>query len=59
MDNQDTIPSQLGPVNTIPAPLISMLDQSGPSSAPVAASGMGLKLVLAAMAVALLAYLIR
>ncbi len=59
MDNQNTIPSQLGPVNTIPAPLSSMLDRSVPSSEPDAGSGLGLKLVLAAMSVALLAYLIR
>jgi|GEM_PF-1614520 len=59
MDHQNTIPSQLGPIDTIPAPLSSMLDRSGPSSAPDAGSGLGLKLVLAAMAVAGLVYLIR
>lgn len=59
MDNQNTIPSQLGPINTIPAPLSSMLDRSGPSSAPDAGKGLGLKLALAAIGVALLAYLIR
>lgn len=59
MHNQDTIPSQLGPINTIPAPLSPMLDQADPSSAPGAGSGLGLKLALAAMGIALLAYLIR
>jgi hypothetical protein len=59
MDNQNTIPSQLGPVNTIPAPLSSMIDRSVPSSAPDSGSGLGLKLALAAIGVALLAYLIR
>ncbi len=59
MDNQNTIPSQLGTVNTIPAPLSAMLDRSNPSSASDAGSGLGLKLVLAAVAVAFLFYLIR
>ena len=59
MDNEKTIPSQLGPINTIPAPLSSMLDRSGPSSATDEGSGLGLKLLLAATALAFLAYLIR
>lgn len=59
MQNQDTIPSQLGPINTIPAPLGPMSDNAGHTSAPDAGSGLGLKLVVAAIGVALLAYLIR
>ncbi len=59
MYNQDTIPSQLGPITTIPAPLGAMSDSANRSSAPNAGSGLGLKLVIAAMGVALLAYLTR
>lgn len=59
MDNENTIPSQLGPVNTIPAPLSAMTDRDGYSPAPDAGSGLGLKLAIATIGVALLAYLIR
>jgi len=59
MDNHNTIPSELGPVNTIPAPLSSMQDRSGQTSTPEAGSGLGLKLLFAALGVALLAYLFR
>ena len=59
MDNQDTIPSQLGPVNTIPAPLTPMLDRPDPSSAPDVGSGLGLKLAFAVVGVGLLVYLVR
>jgi hypothetical protein len=58
MDNESTIPSQLGPVHTIPAPLIS---SSGRDDAqPEGNGGFGLmtKLVFAALAIALLVYMI-
>ena len=59
MDHENTIPSQLGPVSTIPAPLGSVSGRLGPTPAPDAVSGIGLKLVLAAAAAGLLIYLIR
>lgn len=57
MDNQSTIPSQLGPVQTIPAPLTSASGRSEPESGSAEGSGLMIKLVFAALAVALLAYL--
>lgn len=58
MDNDTTIPSQLGPANTIPAPLVSAAGRSGRAVEPDAGAGLGLKLALAAMVIALLVYLI-
>jgi hypothetical protein len=59
MDNENTIPSQLGPVNTVPAPLGSMSGRLDPMPAADAGMGFGLKLFLVALATGLLVYLIR
>jgi len=58
MDHENTIPSQLGPVNTIPAPLAAMTGRIEPLSESGASMGVGLKLMLLVLAAALLAYLI-
>lgn len=59
MDNENTIPSQLGPVNTIPAPLGSISGRLDPMPVPGTGIGFGLKSLLVALAAALLVYLIR
>lgn len=59
MDNENTIPSQLGPVNTIPAPLGTMPGRLDPMPASDPGMGFGLKLFLLALAAGLLVYLMR
>ncbi len=58
MDNDTTIPSQLGPANTIPAPLVSATGRNARAVNADAGPGLGLKLALAAVVIALLVYLI-
>jgi len=57
MDNENTIPSQLGPVNTIPAPLVSLPDPAAQSAGTDAGAGWVFKLVLGVLAIVLVLYL--
>jgi hypothetical protein len=58
MDNESTIPSQLGPVHTIPAPLISSSGRDDAQSEGNDGFGLMTKLVIAALAIALMVFLI-
>jgi hypothetical protein len=58
MDNESTIPSQLGPVHTIPAPLAASSGRADAQAEAHEGSGWLFKLVVAALAVGLLIYLL-
>jgi hypothetical protein len=58
MDNESTIPSQLGPVHTIPAPLASSSGRADAQPEGHEGSGWLFKLVVAALAIGLLIYLV-
>ncbi|MEO8542682.1 MAG: hypothetical protein ABI434_03825 [Burkholderiaceae bacterium] len=57
MEHENTIPSQLGPVNTIPAPLGAIVGHTAPATEADAGSGLWFKLIMVALAVALIVYL--
>jgi len=56
MDQENTIPSQLGPANTIPAPLVSGSRIPTHDDGATGAGGLIIKLVLLAMTVGLALY---
>ena len=59
MDQDNTIPSQLGPVNTIPAPLISGSQVPYQDDEATGAGALIVKLVLLAAVVGLALYFAR